>query len=51
MTTRRFIASLALAASIFGLAACSGGANSSGFVPATSQTVNRTPQDDAQPHI
>jgi hypothetical protein len=50
MNIRRLIASLALAASILGLAACSGGA-SSGFVPLTGQTASRTPQDDPVPHI
>lgn len=50
MSTSRFIASVALAASILGLAACSGGGSSSGFVPVTGQTANRTPQDDPIPH-
>lgn len=52
MNTRRLIATLALAASVLGLAACSGGGASSGFVPVTGQTASaRTPQDDVTPHI
>jgi uncharacterized lipoprotein YajG len=52
MTIRRFLSALSLAALISGLAACSAGPNSSGFMPATTQpaATNRTAKDVIEPH-
>ena len=50
MTTRNLLVSLTLAASLLGLAACSGGGNSSGFVPAAQTSASRAPLDVILPH-
>lgn len=52
MIARKLLVSILLAGSVAGLAACSSGPNSSGFIPATPQTaaVARTPKDNILPH-
>ena len=52
MNARSVLVTILFASTALGLAACSSGPNSSGFVPATPQTASaaRTPKDNILPH-
>ncbi len=51
MNTRNLLVSLTLVASLLGLAACSGGGSSSGFMPSTQTSATRAPLDVMIPHV